>query len=94
MKTTLITPFRSRPWAGSPEHAEDVDGVPIVERLMTRDDAPGALVRLANGMLAVLGDVLVVGRRGKVRLFAQSRAAAAALDESDRAWWLAVRAAL
>jgi potassium/hydrogen antiporter len=94
VKTTLIPPFRSGPWAGSPDHAQDVDGVAIVERLVTRDDAPGALVRLANGTLAVLGDVLAVGRRGALRLFAQSRATATALDESDRAWWLTVRAAL
>jgi hypothetical protein len=92
--TTVISPFRTGPWAGSPDDARDVDGIPIIERLMTRDDAPGALVRLANGMLAVLGEVLVVGRRGKLRLFAQGRAATTALDEADRAWWLAIRGAL
>jgi hypothetical protein len=94
VKRTLTSPFRSGPWTGSPDDADHVNGVPIVERLITRADAPGALVRLANGSLAVLGDVLAVGRRGKLRLFAQSRATVAALDEADRAWWLEVRAAL
>ena len=72
MKHTLIPSFRSRPWTGStpPQCAEDVDGVAVVERLIMREDAPGALVRLANGTVAVLGDVLAVGRRPTLRQFA------------------------
>jgi hypothetical protein len=91
---TLIPSFRSRPYTGStpPQCAQDVDGVAVVERLMMRQDAPGALVRLANGTLAVLGDVLAVGRRPSLRQFAHSRARSAA--DADRAWWTEVHAAL
>jgi hypothetical protein len=88
-----IPPFRSGPWTATvpPERAQDVDGVPVVERLAARPDAPGVLVRLANGRLAVLGDVLAVGRPVLLRLFAQRRAADSAASDADRAWWAEVR---
>jgi hypothetical protein len=89
VKRTLTPPFRSGPWTGSTT-ADDVDGVRVVERLATRDDAPGALVRLENGRLAVLGDVLAVGHPLLMRLFAQRRADGAR-STGDRAWWSEVR---
>ena len=89
MKRTLTPPFRSGPWSGT-DAAKDVDGVPVVERLASRSDAPGALVRLANGRLAVLGDVLAVGHPLLVRLFDQRRQGNAR-TAADRAWWGEVR---
>jgi hypothetical protein len=85
----LTPPFRSGPWTApeAPALAEHVDGVPIVERLATRDDASGAVVRLRNGRLAVLGETFAVGRpRLLLDLFAGRRGAAAQTD-GDRAWW-------
>jgi hypothetical protein len=95
VKRTLIPPFRSGPWTGSlpPTEAREIDGVPIVERLITREDATGALVLLANGRLAVLGDVLVVAHPLLLRMFATRRSATAD-NEADRIWWHEVRDAV
>lgn len=96
MKRHLIPPFRSGPWTAdeSPSAAREVDGVPIVERLAMREDAEGAVVRLGNGRLAVLGTSFAVGHPLLLlRLFAGRRAGDAATD-GDRAWWSEVRRVL
>ena len=94
--TTTAPRFRSGPWTDpvAPDEASAVDGVRIVERLLSRTEPYGALVRLADGRLAVLGSVLATGRPKLVKLFALRRAAATS-DPADRAWWSSVgRAAL
>jgi hypothetical protein len=95
MTTTLNPRFRSGPWTGAttPAQAGDVDGVEIVERLATRDDEDGALVRLASGQLAVLGKTLAVGAPRLLKLYATRRAATTAAP-GDRAWWTQVRHAV
>lgn len=95
MTTTLEPRFRSGPWTGAttPAEAADVDGVAIVERLATRDDADAAVVRLENGRIAILGDTVAVGAPRMLHLFATRRSAVA--DEpADRAWWQQVRGAI
>ncbi len=89
--STLRVPFRSGPWREpvAPADADSVAGVPIVERLASRDDSFGALVRLADGQLAVLGSVFASGQAELVKLFAKRRAAHA-VDAPERAWWRSV----
>jgi hypothetical protein len=92
MTTTVNTRFRSGPWTGetAPFEASDVDGVEIVERLATREDESSAVVRLENGQLAVVGDVVAVGAPRMLRLFATQRRSAVTAPD-DRAWWTQVR---
>src|SRR4051812_2985340 len=81
--------FSVRPWsesdgdAGSPD---DVDGVPVVEKLRTRRDVAGALVALADGRYAVTGPFLATGGARSVELHARRRLGRAA-EDSERAWW-------
>ena len=93
--TTLNSRFRSGPWTGeTPAHeAEEICGLEIVERLAEREDASGAVVRLENGQLAVLGNVLAVGAPRLVQLYATRRAATTPAP-ADRAWWTQVRHAV
>ena len=93
--TTLNPRFRSGPWTGeTPAHEADaLCGVEIVERLAEREDEGGALVRLENGQLAVLGSVFAVGAPRLVRLYATRRAATTPAP-ADRAWWTQVRHAV
>jgi cell volume regulation protein A len=88
--------FCVRPWndadgdAGAPE---DVDGVPVVERLRTRRDVAGALLVLADGRYAVTGPVLASGGARSVELHARRRLGRAN-DDSERAWWQEVLGAV
>ena len=95
MTTTLNPRFRSGPWTDSvpPAEADQVDGVDVVERLATRPDQSGAVVKLENGRVAVLGDSFAVGAPRMLRLWATRRAAAVTAP-ADRAWWTQVRQAL
>ena len=92
MNTTIEPRFRSGPWTGAtaPTEASHVDGVAIVERLATREDGDAAVVRLANGRLAVLGEILAVGAPRLLHLFATRRLSTATAP-ADRAWWQQVR---
>ena len=89
---TLNPRFRSGPWTGeTPAHeADEVYGVDVIERLAEREDESGALVRLQNGQLAVLGNVVAVGAPRMLRLYATRRAATTPAP-ADRAWWTQVR---
>jgi cell volume regulation protein A len=49
-------------------------GVPVTERLGTRSDAPGALVRLADHRYALTGTVLAVGSRRQLDRYLRRRA--------------------
>ena len=97
MKRHLIPPFRSGPWtaATAPADATHVDGVAIAERLATRADAPGAVVRLDNGRYAVLGgESFAVGRPLLLLQMFVARRAAAARTAAETAWWRQVEAVL
>jgi cell volume regulation protein A len=85
-----------RPWkesdgdAGAPE---EIDGVPVVERLRSRRDVAGALLVLADGRYAVSGPVLASGGARSLELHARRRLARSA-DESESAWWQEVLGAV
>jgi cell volume regulation protein A len=88
--------FCVRPWNDSDGDAaapEDVDGVPVVERLRTRRDIAGALLVLADGRYAVTGPVLASGGARSVELHARRRLGRAN-DDSERAWWQEVLGAV
>src|SRR3954453_15156172 len=56
--------FSVRPWIeddGDAAAPEEIDGVPVVDRLRTRRDVAGALVVLADGSYAVTGPFLASG---------------------------------
>jgi cell volume regulation protein A len=59
-------------------------GVPVTERLGTRGDAPGALVRLADHRYALTGRILAVGSRRQLDRFIRRRA-----RHADGADWYA-----
>ena len=88
--------FCVRPWNESDGDAaapEDVDGVPVVERLRTRRDIAGALLVLADGRYAVTGPVVACGGARAVELHARRRLGRAQND-SERAWWQEVLGAV
>jgi cell volume regulation protein A len=81
--------FSVRPWLaadGDPGTPEAVNGVPVVERLRTRRDTPGALVALADGRYAVSGPFLALGGARSLELHARRRLSRSAND-AERAWW-------
>jgi cell volume regulation protein A len=49
-------------------------GVPVTDRLGTRVDAPGALVRLADRRYALTGPILAVGSRRQLDRYLRRRA--------------------
>jgi potassium/hydrogen antiporter len=88
--------FCVRPWNASDGDAaapDEVDGVPVVERLRTRRDVAGALLVLADGRYAVTGPVLASGGARSVELHARRRLGRAN-DDSERAWWQEVLGAV
>jgi cell volume regulation protein A len=88
--------FSVRPWrdadgdAGAPD---DVDGVPVVERLRTRRDLPGALVVLADGRYAITGPVVAAGGARALEQHARRRLGRSA-DDSEAGWWQEVLGAV
>jgi hypothetical protein len=95
LNATLNARFRSGPWTADvkPAEADHVNGVEVVERLVTRSDRPGAVVRLATGQLAVIGESFAVGAPRMLKLWA-SRRIARATAPAERAWWTQVRQAV
>ncbi|HXE46356.1 MAG TPA: potassium/proton antiporter [Conexibacter sp.] len=88
--------FSVRRWDpadGDPASAERVAGRGVADRLRTRRDMPGALVRLDDGYLAVTGPLLAIGREQLLSEWVRRRARAAA-GEAERAWWEEVLGAL
>ena len=68
--------FSVRPW--QPEFGDPADpaallGVPVVDRLLRRTEAPGALVVLADRRYALTGSVLVVGSARQVARYLRRR---------------------
>jgi cell volume regulation protein A len=83
------TPFTVRPWDavdGDPAEPATVAGRVVVDRLRLRRDRPGSLVLLDDGVLAVCGETVALGRRDLLGAYARRRLARATAD-SDRAWW-------
>ena len=72
---------------------EAISGVPVVDRLRTRRDEPGALVALDDGRYAFTGASLAVGPAAELQAVARRRLARAE-GGSERAWWREVIGAL
>jgi potassium/hydrogen antiporter len=83
--------FSSRPWSdadGDPSRPQAVDGVPVIARVRTRRDRPGALLALGDGRFAVTGDgVVAIGGRRLLARWCVNRAALPGVDAEGRAWW-------
>jgi cell volume regulation protein A len=78
---------------GDPADPELVSGALVVERLRTRRDGRGALVRLEDGRYAVAGATFAAGRADVLHRYAQRRRTRAA-SGAEGAWWDEVAAAL
>jgi cell volume regulation protein A len=78
---------------GDPADPELVSGALVVERLRTRRDRRGALVRLEDGRYAVTGATLAVGTAEILRRYARQRLTRAAAG-GEAGWWGEVAAAL
>jgi potassium/hydrogen antiporter len=82
--------FTVRPWSrgdGDPGDPATVGGVPVVRRLRTRREQPGALVQLGDGRLAITGGELVaVGGSRQLLRYCRERIRRARGPE-ERAWW-------
>ena len=86
--------FSTGPWEeGDPSRPESVRGVPVVARLRTRRDAPGSLVALEDGSVAVTGELYLKGAVRAVRQDARRRLGMAKSD-AEAAWWREVIGAL
>ena len=87
--------FSTGPWAepGDPSRPETVRGVAVVARLRTRRDAPGALVALEDGSVAVTGELYSKGAVRAVRQDARRRLGMSRSD-AEAAWWREVIGAL
>lgn len=81
--------FSVRPWSpgdGDPADPDEIGGVPVVDRLRTRRDVPGALIALADGRYAVTGPFVALGGARSLELHARRRLAHAT-DDGERGWW-------
>lgn len=90
------TPFTVRPWNpadGDPADPRHVAGREVIDRLRLRRDRPGSLVLLDDGVLAVCGETLALGRRDLLAAYARRRLQRATAD-SDRGWWAEIIAAV
>jgi NhaP-type Na+/H+ and K+/H+ antiporter len=78
---------------GDPADPELVSGALVVERLRTRPDRRGALVRLEDGRYAVTGGGLAVGSAEVLQRYARRRLTGAA-DGGEAGWWGEIATAL
>jgi cell volume regulation protein A len=78
---------------GDPADPDLVSGALVVERLRSRRDIRGALVRLADGRYAVTGATLAVGSGDVLRRYANRRLARAP-NAIEASWWGEVVTAL
>jgi cell volume regulation protein A len=88
--------FEAAAWTvedGDPADPELVSGALVVERLRTRRDLRGALVRLEDGRYAVTGATLAVGPAEVLYRYARRELTRAARG-GETAWWGEVAAAL
>jgi cell volume regulation protein A len=73
---------------GDPAAPTRIDGVEVRVRLRSRRDAPGALVALADGRVAVTGEGhLAIGDRRTVAKWCVRRAARPGISQAERSWW-------
>lgn len=89
--------FSVRPWQdemGDPGDPKVVGKVPVLRRVRTRHDEPGALVVLHDGRFAVSSNgILAAGSPQQLRVYAVRRIERAE-SRSERAWWQEVAGAV
>jgi cell volume regulation protein A len=84
------------PWLdehGDPAHPVSLHSIPVVEHVRTRRDAPGALVKLADGRLAITGATLTVAPAADLQRYV-TRRLSQAVDSDERAWWTSLAVTL
>lgn len=89
--------FSVRPWQdemGDPGDPKVVGKVPVLRRVRTRHDEPGALVVLHDGRFAVSSNgILATGSPQQLRVYAVRRIERSE-TRSERAWWQEVAGAV
>jgi cell volume regulation protein A len=73
-------------YSGSSLDPEIIGGVPVIDALHHRRDAPGALLLLENGSYAVTGDSLISGHVNLIRQYARQRFTSAPARH-EQVWW-------
>jgi cell volume regulation protein A len=88
--------FSVRPLrADDDREMSQVDGVPVLAVMRSRGDGSGAMLALADGRYAVVGETVVaIGGRRALADWCERRAERAGLDSVERAWWQEVTGAL
>jgi cell volume regulation protein A len=73
----------------------EVDGVPVLAVLRTREETEAAMVALADGRYAITGAGLVaIGGRRALAGWCEERAEREGVNSAERAWWQEVTGAL
>ena len=90
--------FSVRRWRetdGDPGHPEELEEIAVLARLRVRRDGDGALALLADGRYAISSpELLAIGGRHQVALWAARRLRAPGLPGQEVAWWQEVAGAL
>ena len=80
---------------GGSEALREVDGIPVIAVLRTRNDGEGAMAALADGRYAVIGaEVVAIGGRRALANWCERRVEREGVDPAERAWWQEVTGAL
>jgi cell volume regulation protein A len=73
----------------------EVEGIPVLAVLRTREETDAAMVALADGRYAITGSGLVaIGGRRALAGWCEERAEREGVDSAERAWWQEVTGAL
>ena len=73
----------------------EIEGIPVLAVLRTRDETDAAMLALADGRYAVTGSGLVaIGGRRALAGWCEERAERRDVDAAERAWWQEVTGAL
>jgi potassium/hydrogen antiporter len=89
--------FSVRPLRAGEEVREptQIEGIPVVAVLRTRNDKPGAMAALADGRYAVTGDgIVAIGGRRALAGWCEERAERETVGAEERAWWQEITGAL
>jgi cell volume regulation protein A len=87
--------FTVRPAKPGEAIDEEIDGIPVIAVLRTREESDASMVALADGRFAVTGKgVLAIGGRRALAGWCERRAERPDVDGPERAWWQEVTGAL
>ncbi len=77
------------------EALAEIDGIPVLAVLRSREESEAAMVALADGRYAVTGSGLVaIGGRRALAGWCEGRAEREGVDAAEKAWWQEVTGAL